>query len=77
MIEADDERLAATDDVADLGPGEDQHGHDQAVEGDHGLDGGDRGVEVLDQRTDRHVHHRLVQHHEELRRANGYGILEN
>ncbi len=66
--QADDERPSTADDVADLGAGEDQHRHHQAVEGDDGLDRGHRGVEVLDQLTDRDVHHRLVEHHEELRR---------
>ena len=69
--QSDDERPAAADHVADLGPGEDEHGHDQAVQGDDRLDRGDRGVEVVDQRADRDVHHGLVQHHEELRRGQG------
>ena len=69
--QADHERPAAADHVADLGSGEDQHRHHQAVEGDDGLDRGHGGVEVRDQLTDRHVHHGLVEHHEELRRGQG------
>ena len=69
--QSDDERPTAADHVADLGPGEDEHGHDQAVEGDDRLDRGDRSMEVVDQRADRDVHHGLVQHHEELRRGHG------
>ena len=67
--QTDHERPSAADDVADLRAGEDEHRHHQAVERDDGLDRGDRGVEVLDQLTDRDVHHRLVEHHEELRRG--------
>ncbi len=62
----DDERPAAADDVADLAAREHQHGHHKAVERDHGLDRGDRRVEVGDQLADRHVHDRLVEHHDEL-----------
>ena len=69
--QADDERPPTADHVADLGAGEDQHRHHQAVEGDDGLDRRHRGVEVLDQLTDRDVHHGLVEHHEELRRGQG------
>ena len=36
------------------------------VQRDHRLDRGHCGVEVLDQLRDRHVHHRLVQDHQEL-----------
>ncbi len=67
--QADDERPSTTDHVADLGAGEDQHRHHQAVEGDDGLDRRHRGVEVIDQLTDRDVHHGLVEHHQELRRG--------
>ena len=65
----DGERSPPADDVADLAAGEHQHRHDEAVQGDDRLDGGDRGVEVVDQLADRDVHHRLIEHHDELRRA--------
>ena len=65
--QTDRERPSPADDVADLAAGEHQHGHHQAVEGDHRLDHRDRGVEVRDQLADRHVHHRLIEDHHELR----------
>ena len=43
--QADHERTAAAEDVADLAAGEHEHRHHQAVEGDDRLDGGHRGVE--------------------------------
>ena len=64
--EADHERPATADDVADLAAGEHEHRHHEAVQGDHGLDRGDRRVEVVDQLADRDVHHGLVEDHDEL-----------
>ncbi len=69
--EPDDERPAPTDDVADLGAGQHEHRHHQAVQGDDRLDRRDRGVELLDERADRDVHDRLVEHHHELRDRQG------
>ena len=62
----DKERPAAADDVTDLGAGHHEHRHHQAVQRDHGLNRRHRGVEVDDQGTDRHIHHRLIEHHDEL-----------
>ena len=64
--EADHEGAPTADDVPDLAAGEHQHGHHQAVQGDDRLDGGHGRVEVRDQLTDRDIHDRLVQHHDEL-----------
>jgi hypothetical protein len=66
--DADLERPLAPPHVAELAAGQHQRGHDQRVERDHRLDRRDRGVEVLDQLGDGDVHHRLVQHHQELGR---------
>jgi hypothetical protein len=64
--QSDDERAAASDDVADLAARHHEHRHHEAVQRDHCLNRRDRRVEVVDQRADRHVHHRLVEHHYEL-----------
>ncbi len=63
---ADNEGATTADDVADLAARQHEHRHDQAVQGDDGLDDGHGRVEVSDQLADRHVHDRLVQHHQEL-----------
>ena len=67
--EPDREDASPSHDVAQLAAGEHQPRHHQRVERDHDLDRGHRGVEVLDELGDRDVHHRLVEDHQELRRA--------
>ena len=70
--ETDGERPTPTYDVPDLGANEHEHRHHERIERDDALDGRDRRVEeVLDQLTDRDVHDRLVEHHEELRYGQG------
>lgn len=65
----DAEHLAASEHVSEF-PTRDHEGcHDEGVEGDDGLNRGDLGVEVLDQLTDRDVHDRGVEHHQELGRT--------
>ena len=64
---ADPERAPAPHDVAELAAGDHERGHHERVEGDDRLDAGHVGVEVLDQLRDGHVHHRLVEDHQELR----------
>ncbi len=63
------ERAPPAEDVSELAAGQHQRGHRQRVERDHRLDRGDGRVEVLDQLGDGHVHHRLIQDHQELRSA--------
>ncbi len=65
----DHEGAAPAIDVAELPADEHQRRHRQGVEGDHDLDRRDGGVEVLDELRDRDVHHGLVEHHQELGRA--------
>ena len=62
----DREGATAAPDVAELAAGQHQSRHHQGVAGDHCLDRGHGGVEVFDQLGDRDVHHRLVEHHQEL-----------
>jgi hypothetical protein len=65
---ADPERPPPAHDVAELAAQDHQRGHHQRVEGDDALDRRHIGVEVVDQLRDRHVHHGLVEDHQELRR---------
>ena len=67
--QADAEHAATAEHVAELAPGDHECRHHEGVEGDDALDRGDLGVEVLHQLADRHVHHRGVEHHQELCRA--------
>ena len=70
--QTDREGPPPADHVADLGARHHEHGHDQAVEGDHRLDRRNRRVEVVHQRADRHIHDRLVEDHDELGGGEGY-----
>ncbi len=59
----------ATEEVADLAADQDERSGDQRLERDRALDGAHRGVEVPDDRRDRHVHQRRVDdEHEHGRR---------
>jgi hypothetical protein len=65
--EADEEDATSSDDVSDP-PSDDHEGrHDQRVQRDDRLNGGDLGVEVLDQLADGDIHDGCVQDHQELR----------
>ena len=66
--EAEEEEPAAAEDVAESAADDHEGGHDQRVQRDDGLDGGDLGVEVLDQLADGDVHDGRVQDHQELGR---------
>ena len=57
----------APDQVAHLAVDQDERGGDQGLEGDRRLDPAGRGVEVLDDGGDRHVHQRGVDHQHEHR----------
>ncbi len=58
----------AADQVADLAVDQDERRRDQRFEGDRRLDAAHRRAEVLDDRRDRDVHHRGVDHQHEHRR---------
>ena len=64
---ADRERPATADDRADLPARDHERGHHQRVEGDGGLDAGDGRAHVVGDGGHRHVHHRAVERHQELR----------
>ena len=66
--QSDAERSLGTPDVAQLAAREHEGGHRERVQRDGGLDLTDRGVEVLDERRDRDVHDRRVDHIDEHRR---------
>ena len=57
----------AADQVADLAVDQDERGRDQRLERDGGLHPAGRGVQVPDDRGDRHVHQRRVDHQDEHR----------
>ena len=65
----DRECTLAADDLTDLPAGDHQRGHHQRVERDRRLDPGHGRADILGDRGDRHVHHRAVEHHQELARA--------
>ena len=66
---ADPERPLGAPPVADLAADEHERRHDQRVQRDRGLHPDDGRVQVRRHRRDRHVHHRRVEHHDELRRS--------
>ena len=63
---ADREGALAADDLADLAAGDHERRHHQRVEGDRRLDPGHGRADVLGDGRDRDVHHRAVEHHQEL-----------
>ena len=70
--EPDDECPLSAPAITQFPAGDHQRRHGQGIEGDDTLDHGHRGLEVFDQLTDRHIHHCLVQNHEELGQAQHY-----
>ena len=69
--DAEEEHLAAAEDVAEAPAGDEQHGEGQRVGVDRPLEAGDRRAEVLLDRRQRDVHDRVVEHDHEQREAHG------